>query len=105
MNIKTYIVSVCLVWLVTLLTDYIGHHLIFSRIWNKFGAPPGYLTRTGDFTGVLSLWWIDPQKNAQLEQARRDSSLKLEKGPEEDRYWLNYGQSEQLLQPQQRKSP
>ncbi len=40
MNIKTYIIAVCLVWLVALLTDYIGHHLIFSRVWNKFGAPP-----------------------------------------------------------------
>jgi microcin C transport system substrate-binding protein len=73
--------------------------------WNKLGAPPGYLTRTGDFSGVLSLWWIDPRKDARLQQALRDSSLKLDVGPDEDRYWLNYGKQDELLQPQERKTP
>jgi hypothetical protein len=41
------------------------------------------------------LWWIDPEKNAQLQKALRDSSVKLEVGPTEDRYWLNYDKKQQ----------
>ena len=67
--------------------------------WNKFGSPPGYLTRTGDYSAVLSMWWIDPDKNARLQRALRDPSMKLEAGPDEDRYWMGYGKKEQLLQP------
>jgi len=68
--------------------------------WNKFGTPPGYISRTGDFYGgykmygVPQMWWIDPDKNAKLQQALRDPSLKLEVGPTDDRYWLEYAQRE-----------
>jgi microcin C transport system substrate-binding protein len=79
----------------------------YTRViwWNKFGTPPGYLTRTGDFSGVLSLWWNDPQKDAKLQQALRDSSVKMGPVSDEDRYWLQYGKGDQLLQPQDRKTP
>src|SRR5205823_3433882 len=48
----------------------------FARIlyWNKFGTPPGYWTRTGDYfgdqggAGLLQMWWIDADKQAKLEQ-------------------------------------
>jgi microcin C transport system substrate-binding protein len=74
----------------------------FSRIlyWNKFGTPPGYLSRTGDYLGssggpgIPQLWWIDPAKQSKLEQALRDSSIKLEVGPTEDRYWLEKAKKE-----------
>jgi hypothetical protein len=72
--------------------------------WNRFGAPSGYLLRTGDYSSMYSLWWIDPAKDAQLKQALRNPSQKLEVGPEEDRYWLDYGKKEQPLQPKQRKA-
>ena len=74
--------------------------------WNKFGTSPGHLSRTGDYLGagngpgVPQLWWIDPEKEANLQQARRDPSVKLEAGPEEDRYWLEYGEKENKEQPQ-----
>jgi microcin C transport system substrate-binding protein len=79
----------------------------YSRIiwWNKFGSPRGELTRTGDVSGVLSLWWIDPAKETKLQQALRDSSINLGAGPEEDHYWQQYGNKDQLLQPQASKSP
>ncbi len=64
--------------------------------WNKFGTPPGYLPRTGDYYSIYSMWWIDPQKNARLNQALRDPSLKLEAGPAEDRYWLEYDKAHGL---------
>jgi len=40
MEIKTYIVSIGIVWLTVIFTEYIGHHLIFSRVWKKFGEYP-----------------------------------------------------------------
>ncbi|MCZ6751735.1 MAG: extracellular solute-binding protein [Acidobacteria bacterium] len=74
----------------------------FSRLvyWNKFGTPPGYLSRTGDYfgsgtgPGLPQMWWIDPAKDAKLQQALRDPSLKLEVGPTEDRYWIEFGNNE-----------
>ena len=78
----------------------------YSRVvyWNKFGTPPGYLSRTGDFfgagtgPGIPQMWWIDPEREAPLQQAVRDPSRKLEVGPTEDRYWLEYGEKEKLSQ-------
>jgi hypothetical protein len=65
--------------------------------WNKFGHPEGHLTRIGDWQGDLSLgpgverlWWVDPVKEQQLKKALADSSIKLEVGPLEDKYWLTY---------------
>lgn len=70
----------------------------FARIlyWNKFGTPPGYWSRTGDYfgdqggPGLLQMWWIDPDKQAKLDQAMHDPSRKLDVGPTEDRYWLEF---------------
>ncbi len=68
----------------------------FQRIayWNKFGQPEGLLTRFGDYRDVTSLWWIDPEREAQLGEAMRDSSVQLEVGETEDDYWLNYAQDQ-----------
>ncbi|MBI4481241.1 MAG: ABC transporter substrate-binding protein [Acidobacteria bacterium] len=78
---------------------------VFPRLvyWNKFGAPPGYVSRTGTYYAIHSMWWIDPEKDAKLQQALRDPSMKLEVGPEEDRYWLEYAKKEQTSQIQARK--
>ena len=60
--------------------------------WNKFGYPKGVLSNVGDYHGIIGpgipqLWWIDPQKEAKLQQAMRDPSIKLEIPPVEDHYW------------------
>ena len=62
--------------------------------WNKFGTPPGYLARIGDYASVWQMWWVDPGKETQLQQALRDPSKKLEVGPTDDRYWVEYGEKE-----------
>jgi microcin C transport system substrate-binding protein len=75
----------------------------FTRVlyWNKFGTPPGYWSRTGDAIGagsgpgLIQMWWIDPARQAQLEQAQRDSSVKLEVGAVESRYWLDFEKNQQ----------
>jgi microcin C transport system substrate-binding protein len=62
----------------------------FSRIvfWNKFGYPEGYLSRTGDYLGIQSLWYIDPEREENMEKAIADPSIKLPAGEVKDHYWL-----------------
>lgn len=66
----------------------------YERIafWNKFGHPEGYLTRIGDYRDVPSLWWIDPQKEAQVARGMNDTSVKMAVEPVEARYWEQYAQ-------------
>jgi microcin C transport system substrate-binding protein len=70
----------------------------FTRIafWNKFGTPPGYLTRTGDTYTAHQLWWLDPDKDAKLKRALGDSSVKLEVGQTDDHYWDEYAKAHPL---------
>jgi microcin C transport system substrate-binding protein len=72
----------------------LGWDAPFHRIayWNKFGQPEGYLTRVGDQGDIPSVWWRDPQKDAQLGQAMRDGSVKMPVGQTEVRYWQEYAQ-------------
>lgn len=71
----------------------LGWDAPFQRIayWNKFGHPEGYLTRVGDHRDIPSLWWIDPQKEAELRRALGDNSAKLPVGETEVRYWIEFG--------------
>lgn len=64
----------------------------FTRMvyWNKFGQPKGIITRIGDYRDPVSLWWIDPAKESALAEAMRDPSKKLDVGPAEDKYWLEF---------------
>jgi hypothetical protein len=45
------------------------------------------------------MWWFDPAKESQLQQANRDSSKKLDVGAVEDKYWLEFEKARQQ-QPQ-----
>ena len=38
------------------------------------------------------MWWIDSGKQSQFEKAQRDSSIKLDTGMVENRYWLDFDQ-------------
>ncbi len=87
---------------------YVGQHEYifqwyapYTRIlyWNKFGQPKGIITRIGDYRDPLSMWWVDPQKNADLEAAMRDPSKKLAVGPLEDKYWLDFQRTEEEQNP------
>jgi hypothetical protein len=74
------------------------HHYVlqwdapFQRIayWNKFGHPPGYLGRVDDYNSAAWLWWVDPDKERQLNAASMDPSIKMPIAPLEDRYWKEY---------------
>ena len=67
--------------------------------WNKFGQPKGILTRIGDYREPPSLWWIDPQKNAALQDAIKDPSKKLAVGASDDKYWLEFDRVEEKETP------
>jgi len=62
--------------------------------WDKFGMPPGILSRAGDEYTAHTLWWADPDKDAKLQQALRDPSIKLPVGQMENRYWIEYAKSD-----------
>ena len=65
----------------------------FSRIVysNKFGYPKGHFSRIGEYyTDLTKMWWIDPEKSQQLNEAQQDPSIQLEVGETEDRYWLEF---------------
>lgn len=70
----------------------LGWDAPFARIayWNRFGMPPGVLTRIGDHRDAVTLWWIDPQKQQALNQAMGSSSASLPVNPVENRYWQEY---------------
>jgi microcin C transport system substrate-binding protein len=74
----------------------LGWDAPFQRIayWNRFGQPEGYLTRIGDYRDIPSLWWIDPQKDADLKKAMADNTAKLPVGETEVRYWPQFGERE-----------
>jgi microcin C transport system substrate-binding protein len=76
--------------------DILGWDMPFHRIayWNKFGHPEGYFSRVGDYRDMPTLWWIDPQKDADLRRALGDDSVSLPVGATEVRYWPEYAERE-----------
>jgi microcin C transport system substrate-binding protein len=73
------------------------HHTLFwtapyFRViyWNRYGMPSGLVSRTGDAASIPIMWWIDPDKEIKLQQALKDSSMKLEVGATDDKYWIEY---------------
>jgi microcin C transport system substrate-binding protein len=79
----------------------LGWDAPFQRIayWNRFGHPEGYLTRVGDYRDIPSLWWVDPQRDAELRRAMGDDAIKLPVGETEVRYWPQYGEREKAAAP------
>jgi len=68
------------------------HRVVY---WNKFGQPRGILSRIGDYRDIPLMWWIDPERGRQLSTALGDSSVQLEVGPTEERYWLEFARAEE----------
>ena len=78
------------------------HHWLFEwtapyeRVvyWNKFGHPPGYITRIGDYQDLVNLWWFDARSSSRLANALKNPSEPLGEGPSEDRHWLEFAKRE-----------
>lgn len=60
----------------------------FSRILysNKFGHPEKYFSKIGDYRGMPSLWWADPEKEKELAEAVK-SGRSLPAGETVQRPW------------------
>ena len=78
-----------------IVANYHGYILLWENrfqalaYWNTFGHPDGYLTRVGDYRDLISLWWIDPDKQRELSRAMADPSANMEAGQTDVRYWQN----------------
>lgn len=71
--------------------EALGWYGPFTRLgyWDKFGMPEWGLSRTGDWTSLVSLWWYDADKHKELVNAiKKDQNLPLEKV--EIDYWKGY---------------
>ena len=51
----------------------LGWNAPYSRIlyFNKFGHPEKYFSKIGDYRGIISQWWLDPEKEKALQEAMR----------------------------------
>lgn len=65
-----------------------GWYAAHTRLlyWNRFGMPPGVLSKTGDERTIVALWWCDPEKERALAAARQ-SGTALPVEPEIVRWW------------------
>lgn len=68
-----------------------GWYAPYQRIafQNKFGYPDWMLTRTGDYLTLVSIWYNDPEKYAEYEDAKKDKALTMEKGEVDNKYWMD----------------
>ncbi|MDQ3022465.1 MAG: extracellular solute-binding protein [Bacteroidota bacterium] len=62
---------------------------------NKFGYPKGMLTRTGDAYSMLQIWYSDPEKLAEYEEAQKDKNKKIAQGEIDNKFWQGVKQTEQ----------
>ncbi|MEQ1500749.1 MAG: ABC transporter substrate-binding protein [Myxococcota bacterium] len=61
--------------------------------WNKFGMPPWGTARYAEDEGdhfLAYLWWVDPEKEKQLEDAAANPSIKLEQVSREVHFWKEW---------------
>lgn len=68
-----------------------GWYLPYDRLlfWNRFGQPEHYYGRFSDYRDIIALWWIDPQREKALAEAR-EKDLSLPKGPLEVTFWRDF---------------
>ena len=59
--------------------------------WNKFSQPPWGAMRTNDSDALPYTWWVDPAKEARLEECRADPTQTMDPGPRVNRFWKVWG--------------
>ena len=74
-----------------------GWYAPYQRIafHNKFGYPEWILSRTRDYLVIPSMWYNDPEKAAEYEDAKKNTSMQLEKGEVDNKFWLNVKEREE----------
>lgn len=80
-----------------------GWYADYVRIlWhNKFGYPKWYISRFDDYYGgsdwgggVFSMWWLDPEKEAAYEAAKKDPNKKLPVEEVDEKFWMTISERE-----------
>jgi len=61
---------------------------------NKFGFPEPILSRTDDYLVIPILWYNDPEKAAEYEDAKKDNKLVLEQGEVDQKFWITVKERE-----------
>jgi len=66
----------------------LGWYSDASRLgwWNRFGMPAWGLARSGDWHSLLTMWWVDPAREARLAQARA-AGTELPRESDDLDYW------------------
>ena len=83
-----------------LLCEYSGYILMwyapYRRIvfHNKFGYPEGILDRETGIESILNLWFADPLKLKEYNEALKNESIILKTGEVDVKYWLNIKNSQ-----------
>ncbi len=57
---------------------------------NKFKMPEWGVWRTKDRSDMMYCWWIDPEMDAKLKDARKDNSIALDTVPVDHRFWQEW---------------
>ena len=58
--------------------------------WNKFSQPEWGVWRVNDNDSMMYSWWVDPEKERLLEQAKQDSKLMLPTEPIQHKFWQHW---------------
>lgn len=58
--------------------------------WNRFSQPAWGVWRTKDREDMMFCWWVDPEKDRKLEEAKKDESITLETQPILHRFWHHW---------------
>jgi len=68
-----------------------GWYMPYQRITfqNKFGYPIWMLPKREDYLRIPILWWNDPEKAAEYDEAKKDKGITLEQGEIDQKYWLD----------------
>lgn len=61
---------------------------------NKFKMPKFGIWRTRDTSDMMFSWWVDPEMEKALKEAREDSSKTLTTVPEKDYFWKAWGKAQ-----------
>lgn len=63
--------------------------------WNRYEMPEWGIPRISDTSNMHSIWWVNPELDAELEAAMADTSLTMDPGAKENRFWAAYNEAEQ----------
>ncbi len=62
--------------------------------WNKFKMPEWGGMRTADYDSLHYVWWVDPELEAQLEGAMKDSKASMDAGERDNRFWSAWAKAQ-----------